>query len=86
MAISLEVRPITDPARSVPVETWDYDGQTVKSMNRLQANLKGGDHLIKAAVLDASGQRTEIQAVVTVEPGKVITTPGNVTLRPKSAP
>jgi hypothetical protein len=86
MAISLEVRPVTDPARSVPVETWDYDGQTVKSINRLQANLKGGDHLIKAAVLDASGQRAEIQAVVTVEPGKVITTPGNVTLRPKPGP
>ena len=86
MTVSLEVRSVTDPAQSVPVETWYYDGQTAKSSNRLQTAMKGGDHLVRAAVLDGSGKPAEIQAVLTVEPGKVITTPGNVTLRPKTPP
>ena len=86
MAVTLEVRPLTDATRTVPVEAWTYDGNTVTARNRLQANLKGGEHLIKAAILDSAGKRTEIQAVLAVEPGKVITTPGTVSLRPKAVP
>ena len=86
MAVTLEVRPLTDATRAVPVEAWTYDGNTVTARNRLQANLKGGEHLIKAAILDPAGKRTEIQAVLAVEPGKVITTPGTVSLRPKAVP
>jgi hypothetical protein len=86
VAVTLEVRPLTEATRSVPVEAWIYDGKTVSARNRLQANLRGGDHLIRAAILDPASNRTEIQAVLTVEPGKVITTPGKVSLRPKAAP
>ena len=86
MAVTLEVRPLTGTALSLPVESWNYDGNTVSARNRLQANLKGGDHLIKAVVADVDGKRKEIQAVLDVEPGKVITTPGTVSLRPKAGP
>jgi hypothetical protein len=83
MAIALEVRPPGEGATAVPVQAWYYDGKTVTAKNRLEANLKAGDHLIKAAILDPSGTRTDIQGVLTVEPGQVITTPGKVSLRPK---
>jgi hypothetical protein len=84
MAVTLEVRPLTGASRALPVQSWTYDGTTVSARNRLQANLKGGDHLVQATLLDAAGNPTQIQAVLTVQPGKVITTPGTVSLRPKA--
>ena len=86
MAVALEVRPLTGAAGALPVESWTYDGNTVTARNRLEANLKGGDHLITATLLDSAGNPTHIQAVLTVQPGKVITTPGTVSLRPKATP
>ena len=83
MAVTLEVRPIREGAPAVPVQAWYYDGKTVTSKSRLEANLKAGDHLIKAAIFDPSGNRAEVQGVLTVELGQVITTPGKVSLRPK---
>jgi hypothetical protein len=85
MTVTLEVRPLTDPARALPVQAWTYDGNTVTGRDRLQTNLKGGDHLIKATFRDAAGNPAEVQALLTVEPGKVITTSGSVSLRPKAA-
>ena len=85
MAVTLEVRPLAGAAHALPVQTWTYDGNIVTASDRLQAKLKGGDHLIKATFRDPAGNSGEVQAVLTVEPGKVITTPGSVSLRPKPA-
>ena len=85
MAVSLEVHPLTVAARALPVESWTYDGNTVTARDRLRADLKGGDHVITATLLDSAGHSTTLQAVLTVEPGKVITTPGSVSLRPKAS-
>ena len=86
MAVMLEVRPLAGGTAPLPVQAWTYDGNTVPSRNRLQTNLKGGDHVIKATLVDSAGNPSEIQAVLTVQPGKVITTPGTVSLRPKTSP
>ena len=86
MAVSLEVHPLTGAARALPVESWTYDGNTVTARDRLRANLKGGDHVITATLLVSAGHSTTLQAVLTVEPSKVITTPGSVSLRPKTPP
>jgi hypothetical protein len=85
MTVTLEVRPLAGPPRALPVQAWTCDGNAVTATDRLQANLKSGDHLITATVVDAAGKVGEIQAVLTIEPGKVITTPGSVSLRPKAA-
>jgi hypothetical protein len=84
MEVTLEVRPLSGAAHALPVESWTYDGNTVTGKDKLQVNLKGGDHLIQATLL--GGSPTRIQAVLTVEPGKVVTTPGSVSLRPKASP
>jgi hypothetical protein len=84
MQVFLEVRPITGARRAVPVETWYYEHQTATSQNRLQTRLKGGDYPIKAVIVDPAGRRESIEAIVTVEPGKVITTGGKVSLRKKT--
>lgn len=81
MEVTLEVRTATKPPRVVPVEAWQFEGQTVTSADRLQTRMKGGQHPVKAVVQDAAGKRLEVSAVVTVEPGKVITTPGKVSVR-----
>jgi hypothetical protein len=81
MGVSLEVRTATTPARPVQVLAWHFENQTVTSQNRLQTRMKGGRHTVKAVILDTTGQRAEISAVVTVEPGKVITTPGKVSVK-----
>ena len=86
MAVTLEVHSLTGATGAVPVKAWTYDGNTVAGVNRLQADLKGGDHLVKAVVLDSAGNRTEVQAILNVQPGKMITTPGTVSLRPKGGP
>ena len=86
MLVTLEVQPLSGAARTLPVQSWTYDGTTVTAKDRLQANLKGGDHLVQATLLDSAGNPTRIQAVLTVQPGTVITTPGSVSLRPKAAP
>lgn len=86
MEISLEVRSDTGSQRALPVESWSYDDKTVKSENQLKTTLGGGDHLIRAVVLDASGKPTTVEAVITVVPGRMVRTGGKVSLRPKTGP
>lgn len=81
MQVSLEVRSTAGSRAAVPVQTWYYDNQTATAQDRLQARLKGGDYPIKAIIVDPSGNQQPISAVITVEPGKVITTGGKVSLR-----
>jgi hypothetical protein len=81
MDVALEVRTATTPARPVQVLAWHFENQTVTAQDRLQTRMKGGHHTVKAVILDPTGKRAELSAVVTVEPGKVITTPGKVSVR-----
>jgi hypothetical protein len=83
MNVSLEVRPAADPLRPVHVEAWHFEKKTVIAHDRLEAKMKAGTHTVSAVIRDPSGKRAEISAAVTVEPGKIITTPGKVTVRPK---
>ncbi|HXP60398.1 MAG TPA: hypothetical protein VN829_07905 [Dongiaceae bacterium] len=83
MSVALEVRAAADPLRPVPVEAWYFENQTVTAQDRLQTKMKPGAHTVKAAIRDAAGERAEISAAVTVEPGKIITTPGKVSVKQK---
>jgi len=83
MNVALEVRAAADPLRPVPVEAWHFENQTVTTQDRLQTKMKAGAHTVKAVIRDAAGKRAEISAAVTVEPGKIITTPGKVSVRQK---
>lgn len=86
MEVLLEVRSESGTQRALPVESWSYDDRTVKSENQLKTTLGGGDHLIRAVVRDASGKTTTVEAVITVDPGKMVRTGGKVSLRPKGTP
>jgi hypothetical protein len=79
--VTLEVRTPGDPPRKLPVEAWHFDGQTVRSQDRLHARMAAGEHPIQADILDPAGGPAQISAVVTIEPGKVVTTPGSVRVR-----
>jgi hypothetical protein len=83
MNVALEVRSSAHPLRPVPVEAWYYENQSVTAHDRLEAKMKGGTHTVKAVIRDVSGKRVEISAAVTVKPGKIITTPGKVSVRQK---
>jgi hypothetical protein len=83
MNVALEVRTAGDPLRPVPVEAWYIENQAVAAHDRLEAKMKAGAHTVKAVIRDASGKRAEISAAVTVEPGKIIATPGKVSVRQK---
>ena len=83
MNVALEVRTVADPFHPVPVEAWHFENQTVTAHDRLEAKMKAGAHTVRAVIRDATGKRAEISAAVTVEPGKIITTPGKVSVRQK---
>ena len=83
MNVALEVRSVADPLRPVPVEAWHFENQTVTGQDRLQTKMKAGAHVVKAVIRGATGERAEISAAVTVEPGKIITTPGKVSVKQK---
>jgi hypothetical protein len=83
MNVALEVRSSADPLRPVPVEAWHFEKQTVAAHDRLQAKMKAGAHTVRAVIRDPAGKRAEISAAVTVEPGKIITTPGKVSVKQK---
>jgi hypothetical protein len=83
MNVALEVRTVADPLRPVPVEAWHFENRTVTAHDRLEAKMKAGAHTVRAVIRDATGKRAEISAAVTVEPGKIITTPGKVSVRQK---
>jgi len=83
MNVALEVRASADPLRPVPVEAWHFEKQTVTGHDRLQTKMKAGVHTVRAVVRDPAGNRAEISAAVTVEPGKIIATPGKVSVRQK---
>ena len=83
MNVALEVRAAADPLRPVPVEAWHFENQTITAQDRLQTKMKAGVHTVKAVIRDAAGGRAEISASVTVEPGKIITTPGKVSVKQK---
>jgi len=83
MDVALEVRASEHPLRPVPVEAWHVENQAFTNQDRLEARMKGGRHIVKAVIRDAAGKTTEISAAVTVQPGKVITTPGKVSVRQK---
>jgi hypothetical protein len=85
MNVALEVRASADPLRPVPVEAWYIENQAVTAQDRLEAKMKAGTHTVKAVIRDASGRRAEISAAVSVEPGKIIATPGKVSVKQKPA-
>ncbi len=81
--VTLEVRADANPPHAVPVETWRVENQSLSSQDRLQVRMKPGNHAVRAVVRDPAGKPSEISATVTVEPGRVITVPGKVSVRPR---
>jgi len=78
---ALEVRSSADALSPVPVEAWRFEHQSITGHDRLQTKMKGGVHTVRAIIRDASGNRAEISAAVTVQPGKIIATPGKVSVK-----
>jgi hypothetical protein len=82
MDVVLEVQSSAMPGQAAAVQTWYCDGKPAGSTPRLETRLSRGEHTVRAVLADDQASPRELSAILSVEPGQVITTPGKVSLRP----